>query len=119
MVGSHSWLDHLTQESVLCLDPHHHTTLETTPMPSPIALVPKATADDDTKDSCVRLLRHALEQAESGQLTTVILIVEHVDGDWLNHVSETSNFSKAIGRLEITKAEWVAQYLAAPTQSKS
>jgi hypothetical protein len=76
-----------------------------------IALVPKAKAADDVRESVTRLLRDSLEQAERGEVDTVIIILGHPDGEWSDRCSSTQKLSAAIGRLEITKQEWVAEYL--------
>lgn len=75
------------------------------------SLVPKPTANEEVRESVVRLLRWSLEQAEAGNVDTLIMILGHPDGEWSDKVSETVKFSEAIGRLEITKQEWIAQYL--------
>jgi hypothetical protein len=80
-------------------------------MNPPIALVPKPKAADDVRESVTRLLRDSLDQAERGEVDTVIIILGHPDGEWSDRCSSTEKLSAAIGRLEITKAEWVAQYL--------
>jgi hypothetical protein len=80
-------------------------------MNSPVALVPKPTAADEVKESVVRLLRDTLAEAERGNVDCVIMIVGHPDGAWSDRCSSTTRMSEAIGRLEITKQEWVQQYL--------
>ena len=77
----------------------------------PVVLVPKPTADDDTRKSVVRVLRHALDEAEAGNIITVIIIAENVSEEWMNWASETISLSKTIGRLEITKVELVERFL--------
>jgi hypothetical protein len=76
---------------------------------SAIALVPKAKAS--VQESVVRLLRESLEQAERGEVDTVIIILAHPDGRWSDHCSHTEKISESIGRLEITKVDWTLQYL--------
>lgn len=80
-------------------------------MTAPIALVPKPKADEEVRESVVRLLRDSLEQAERGEVDTVIIILGHPDGEWSDRCSSTEKLSAAIGRIEITKQEWVAKYL--------
>ena len=80
-------------------------------MTAPVALVPKPKAADEIRESVMRLLRDSLEQAERGEVDTVIIIVGHPDGDWTNKSSYTDKLSAAIGRLEITKQEWIEKYL--------
>lgn len=74
-------------------------------------LVTKPTADAEVKASVLRVLRETLEQAERGEIDCVVMILGHPDGEWTDRTSETVKFSEAIGRLEITKSEWIAQYL--------
>lgn len=78
---------------------------------APVALVPKPKAADEIRESVMRLLRDSLEQAERGEVDTVIIILGHPDGDWTNKSSYTDKLSAAIGRLEITKQEWIEKYL--------
>lgn len=80
-------------------------------MSTPVTLVPKAKTTDDVRESVVRLLRDSLAQAEAGDVDTVIIILSHPDGEWSDRCSDTEKLSEAIGRLEITKQEWVSQYL--------
>lgn len=80
-------------------------------MGSPIALVPKVKADDEVRESVTRLLKTSLDEAERGEIDTVIIILGHTDGEWSDRCSSTTKLSEAIGRLEITKQEWIAQYL--------
>jgi hypothetical protein len=76
-----------------------------------IKLVPGPTAKDDVRESVLRLLRKTLEEAEAGQVQSLTMIIEAPNGEWINRCSDTVKFSEAIGRLEITKQEWIDQYL--------
>jgi hypothetical protein len=76
-----------------------------------VTLVSKPKASDEVRESVVRLLRESLEQAERGEVDTVIIILSHPDGEWSDRCSNTDKLSTAIGRLEITKQEWIAKYL--------
>jgi len=78
---------------------------------APIKLVTNPTASEEVKESVVRLLRDTLTEAEAGQIDCVAIIIGRVDGQWLDRCSTTMCFSEAIGRLEITKQEWIEQYL--------
>jgi hypothetical protein len=78
----------------------------------PVTLIPKLKATDEVRESVVRLLRDSLEQAERGEVDTVIIILGNPDGTWTDRCSETRKLSEAIGRMEITKHEWIAQALA-------
>lgn len=80
-------------------------------MPAPVALVTKPKAADEFKDEAVRILREALEQAEAGEVTAALVIVRYPDGHWGDKRSGTMDFADAIGRLEIVKQSWIADYL--------
>ena len=80
-------------------------------MTSPIALVPKTKASDEVRESVVELLRKSLAEAAAGDITSAIVILRHADGEWTDRCSDTVTFSEDIGRLEITKQRWIAQYL--------
>lgn len=79
-------------------------------MKEPLALVPKATASDEIRESVVKLLRKSLEEAENGDIVSVIMILRHPDGEWSDRCSATGAFSEDIGRLEITKQQWIARF---------
>lgn len=76
-----------------------------------VSLVNKATADEEVKESVIRLLRETLEQAEAGEVDSILMIVGSPSGEWLDKASETVKFSETIGRLEISKQEWINRYL--------
>lgn len=80
-------------------------------MPATVTLVTKPTADEEVRQSVVRLLQETLDEAVRGEIDTIVLILGHPDGDWSDKCSSTNKLSAAIGRLEITKHEWVVQYL--------
>lgn len=80
-------------------------------MVKPIALVAKPKIDEQIREDVTLLLRETLAQAERGEIQSVAIILENTDGNWSNCVSDAMKFSDAIGRLEITKQEWIAQYL--------
>lgn len=80
-------------------------------MSAPIALVAKPTVAEEVRESVVRLLRGTLAEAEAGEVSTVVILVGHINGDWFSRCSDTEHFSEAVGRVEIIKQEWIAQYL--------
>ena len=80
-------------------------------MAKPISLVPKPTVAEEVRESVVRLLRSALEEAEKGDVDTVIIISSLTNGEWLERASDTNKISESIGRLEIVKQQWIAQFL--------
>lgn len=76
-----------------------------------LKLAPKPTVDEEVKANVVKVLRECLDMAERGEIDTVVVIMGLVNGEWVNRMSETLKYSEAIGRLEITKQEWVNKYL--------
>lgn len=81
-------------------------------MSNPVVLVPKPKASDEVRDNVIHLLRKTLAEAENGEITSAIMIFKNAAGEWINRCSETEQFSESIGRLEITKQEWIAKYLS-------
>jgi hypothetical protein len=77
----------------------------------PVTLVPKPTAQDEVRESIISILRETLAEAEAGNIDTVIMLLSHPNGEWTNRSSGTNKFSEAIGRLEITKADWIKGHL--------
>lgn len=73
-------------------------------------LVAKPTLADDIKVGVVKLARAVLEDAESGQASTILVICVRPDGTWSREWSGTQEMAAMIGRLEITKQEWIASY---------
>ncbi len=80
-------------------------------MTDPIRLATRPLVIDEVRESVTRLLREALEKAEAGKVDCVIIILGHPDGTWTDLASETVEFSKAVGRLEILKHKWIARFV--------
>lgn len=80
-------------------------------MADPVTLVPKPKASDEVRESVVSLLRKSLAEAESGEVHSALIILEDVNGEWISRQSTTLKFSETVGRLEIFKQEWIAQFL--------
>lgn len=75
-----------------------------------VKLAPKPTLADEIKAGVVKLARTVLEDAESGQASTLLVISVRPDGTWSREWSGTQEMAAMIGRLEITKQEWIAEY---------
>ena len=88
-------------------------------MVEPIALVTKPTAQTEVRESIVAILRKTLNEAEAGEITSLVILAEDADGDWINRSSDTQHFSKSIGRLTITLIEWVMRYSTNAPENKS
>lgn len=74
-------------------------------------LVTPAKASDEVRESVIRLLRKTLDEAEAGDIDSIAMIIAAPNGEWIDRFSDTVKFSEAIGRLEITKQEWISRYL--------
>ena len=69
------------------------------------------TAKEELRAEVIALLRDALEQAEAGDVDEVLILMRHPgDDEWSNLASETLGFAAWIGRIEITKLDWIEQY---------
>jgi hypothetical protein len=74
-------------------------------------VVPKATVDDETRESVLSVLTETLSLAESGEVTAVVIIAKKVDGTYWDTASGVDDFQGMIGSLEILKAQWIMQHL--------
>jgi hypothetical protein len=96
-------------------------------MSAPVVLVTKPTAAEQIKTQIVEenggyrlnwtfrvgeCPGLALERAQRGEFTSVVLIWERADGKWGHSQSGTLDMSSSVGRLEIMKASWIAEYEA-------
>jgi hypothetical protein len=77
-----------------------------------IKLATAPTLSDEIKDSTIKLARTVLEDAEAGNVATLLVIAIRPDGSWSREWSGTENMSDAIGKIEIAKQEWIATYSA-------
>lgn len=75
-----------------------------------VELVPKPSLDDEIKNGAIKLARTVLEDVEAGNVTTLLIIAVRPDGSWSREWSGTVEMAAMIGRLEITKQEWIAEY---------
>lgn len=79
--------------------------------PIPLHLVTKPSVADEVKENVCQILREVLVRAERGEINTLVLIGRCSDGTWFDRTSATNHYSEAIGQLEITKQDWIRQYL--------
>jgi len=66
------------------------------------------TVEKEISESVVNKLQILLEKAKNGEITELLAIYKCTDGTWDNTSTETLHFSEWIGRLEITKLDWIA-----------
>lgn len=76
-----------------------------------IALVPPK--DTEIHDKVVKLLEELLGDARAGKIDTVMGVYHRTGEGWSEFASATAILSEAIGRLEILKHVWIAEYLRA------
>lgn len=73
-------------------------------------LVTKPTLPEEIKEGAVKLARAVLADVEAGNVSTLLVIAARPDGSWSREWSGTMEMAEMIGRLEITKQEWIAEY---------
>lgn len=73
-------------------------------------LVTKPTLPDEIRAGILKLLATCVEDAQAGNVETMLVIAVRPDGTWSREWSGTLDMSSMIGRLEITKQEWIAEY---------
>ena len=75
-----------------------------------VKLAPKPTLPDEIRDAAIKLAKQVLEDVEAGNVTTLLVIAARPDGSWSREWSGTMEMAEMIGRLEITKQEWISAY---------
>ena len=78
-----------------------------------IRLTPKPTAQEKHRREVIDDLKRALVEAEAGEVEASIIILKRCDGYRTDHRSGVDGFAESIGRLEIIKAAWIADYFKA------
>lgn len=76
-----------------------------------VTLAPKPTVAEEVRESVVGVLKDALAQAEAGNVTSVLVIALHPDGNWSDWHSSTEKVSEMVGRLEIAKQKRIMHVL--------
>lgn len=75
-----------------------------------VELVQKPTTSEEIKAGIVQLLEVVLAEAEAGHISTMLIIAVHPDSTWSRECSGTVEMAAMIGRLEITKQEWINDF---------
>lgn len=70
---------------------------------SVVILAPKPTVAEEVQSSIMATLEKAVTAAKNGDLTSVVIIATHPDGQWSDWHSLTDHMSETIGKLEIAK----------------
>jgi hypothetical protein len=69
------------------------------------------TADDEIKESMIKMLEDTLAEARAGDITEVVMLIQHADPEeWSDRAGMTDNIMRWVGRLETTKLDWIAKY---------
>lgn len=65
---------------------------------------------DEIRQEVIELLEETLAEARAGEISEIMLIIQHPGKDWSQRSSDTMDgILKWIGRLEITKLDWIAK----------
>ena len=81
-----------------------------------VSLVAKPTAKQEIKDDLIDLLTKTLEEAKSGELTGVFMIIEQSDEMWSDRWTGMVKFSELLGRIEIVKQRIIHNYLSSENE---
>lgn len=68
------------------------------------------TSKDDAFSSVISELEKALEAAKQGQIDAVVVLARCTNGKWTEWHSGARNFPDMVGKMEIVKHDWIAQY---------
>jgi len=71
-----------------------------------VKLAPRPTAAQEVQAEVIKLLEATLEDVRSGEIVSVVMMVNRADGCWQERVSATLEKTKAIGQLFTTLVEW-------------
>jgi hypothetical protein len=78
----------------------------------PLRLIPRnAAVQAELNSNVIETLEEALAEARAGAITSIVLIAAHPTLGWSHEQSGVTDFSAAIGRLEILKQEWISRYI--------
>lgn len=67
------------------------------------------TVPEDIRAGVIRELERTLEEAKRGEISEILMIIVHPNNEWSERSSDTTSILSWIGRLETTKADWLAQ----------
>lgn len=76
-----------------------------------LALAPAPTVAEEIRAHVVEVLERALAEAKDGQITSVVVIARHPDGEFSDWHSSTAEAHAVIGSLEVAKALRIKQLL--------
>lgn len=69
---------------------------------------------EEIRADVIRQLEKTLAEARRGEVAEVLLIIQRPDPEfWEQRSSDTQSILKWVGRLEVTKLDWIAKMTAA------
>lgn len=69
------------------------------------------TAQAEIREQVVALLERTLAEAKAGEIDEVFMIIRHPGSDeWSDRATPTMGFTSWIGKLEIVKQTWIANF---------
>lgn len=77
-----------------------------------LSLTPKSTVSDEIRASVIDILEGALNEARNGNISSVLVIALHPNGEWSDLQSATAQLSKMIECIEIAKQKRIAALIA-------
>lgn len=80
-------------------------------MTTPISLVDRLKSSDDYRKEIIDALNAALRRAENGETDSVVIIERQPNKYWLFNFGGERSVVEMVGRIEILKQEWIAEYL--------
>ena len=77
-----------------------------------LSIAAKPTLAHDIRQRIVEDLKEVLlKLAEAGEIESSVIIFKRMGDGWSDRRSGSLNFPDSIGRLEIVKQAWIAEYL--------
>lgn len=70
-------------------------------------LVKAKPVEERIKAEVVQLLERYLEEAKRGEIKELFVIALHDNDEWTDRSTSTMHLNSWIGRMEITKLEWI------------
>lgn len=76
-----------------------------------VKLVTGPTVSDDCRASVIALLEDTLEEAKRGDISEIVVLIQHADPhEWSDRSSFSTSILSWVGRLETAKLDWIAKY---------
>ena len=76
-----------------------------------LSIAAKPTLAQGIRQRIVEDLKEVLKLAEAGEIESSVIIFKRMGDGWSDRLSGLLHFPDSIGRLEIVKQAWIAEYL--------